>query len=528
MKTTQISELIQQMSLEEKIGQLLMIGFFGKQPSGEVIEMITKRHIGSVIFFSRNLSELDQIRELCSSLQEYASGQAYPLLLATDQEGGVVTRLYQGTVSPGNMGIAATGKPLNAYLTAQIMAKEMQAAGLNMTLGPVLDVNFDHDNSSLGVRCFADDQGKVAEFGYQAVRGFNDQGLAVALKHFPGIGSAKADSHLALATVKKTACQLWNEDLYPFRICLNLNPAAVMLGHVHYTSYNPREVVPSSLSSSVVFELLRGVLGYDGVVMTDDLNMKAVNDELSVGQIAEQAILAGVDLLTLSHYYDKQNAILDHLLKAVASGRISEERIDESVSRILLLKQTLPPFDKPSINLKAHHGRILGVAREAVTHYQRAGNSQSVDPEEPVTVVAPVLEDLCKVEEDVEHMVHIGQYLSSLGCKTKTIFYSVKPSPQEIVEINSQLAGCEQIIVCTYNMHLFEEQKQLIKSLGLRAPRDKVVALRNPYDLGLLRDFYPELDLYATYGYAPVLMEALAGALLGHFYPTGSLPVSIN
>lgn len=529
MADAQLKTILENMTLEEKVGQLLMAGFFGREPSPEIRRLILERKVGSVVLFARNLGDLAEIRQLTGDLQELArlSGQPLPLIIATDQEGGVVTRVFQGTIAPGNMALAATKNPASAYRSGEILAREMAWAGINLALAPVLDLSLEPENASMGVRCYSDDPQVVAAFGREHLRGLEENGVGAAVKHFPGIGSGLADSHLELSTVAKSKRQLWEEDLLPFREALKLEPAAVMLGHVHYSAFNA-EIWPSSLSPEVVTDLLINTLNYQGIIMTDDLNMRAVSATHSIGEIAELAVQAGVDLLVLSHYYDKQNAILDSLLEAAAAGRISRERLDRSVLKILRFKAECAGWKRPgSLDLKAHAMAAYQIALDAITHWQRAENTRPLDPQKPVIVITPHGADLSKVEEEMPHITNVGQFLQEYGLEVQTVHYSVNPGPDDLEAIQQAISPEKQIVLCTYNLHLYQSQERLVRQLKLSAPQHKVAAIRNPYDLPRLAQIFPTLDIYATYGFAPVLMRALAAVLLGHHPAHGEVPVSI-
>src|SRR5438876_8759991 len=225
------------MTLEEQIGQLLMVGFWGTTPSLEIIDLIQRYHVGNIILFSRNIRDARQVLELTQSLQMIAkeAGQRYPLLIAIDQENGIVQRLGEAaTIFPGNMALGAIGSEEIAYRVAKATGIELKALGINMNLAPVVDINNNPANPVIGVRSFGEDPSLVARLGTAMVKGYRAAGILSCLKHFPGHGDTTTDSHLALPVIPYTLQRLETLELIPFRGGIEAGAGSVMIAHVSF------------------------------------------------------------------------------------------------------------------------------------------------------------------------------------------------------------------------------------------------------------------------------------------------------
>src|SRR5436305_2917879 len=235
------------MTLQEQIGQLLMVGFWGTTPSQEVIDLISRFHVGNIILFSRNIRDAQQVLELTQSLQRIAkeAGQRYPLLIAIDQENGLVQRLGEAaTIFPGNMALGAIGSEEIAYQVALATGRELQALGINMNLAPVVDVNNNPANPVIGVRSFGEDLHLVAQLGAAMVKGYRAAGILSCLKHFPGHGDTAVDSHLALPTIPYPLERLEALELAPFRSGIEAGAESVMIAHVSFPALTRQDMLP--------------------------------------------------------------------------------------------------------------------------------------------------------------------------------------------------------------------------------------------------------------------------------------------
>src|SRR5579884_747882 len=332
------------LTLEEQIGQLFMVGFRGTTPSPEILDMISRYHVGGVILFSRNVQDTQQVLELTGSLQEAAraAGHRFPLLIAIDQENGAVQRLGRGaTQFSGNMALGAIGSEQIAHDIAFATGRELRALGLNMNLAPVVDVNNNPANPVIGVRSFGEDPQQVARLACAQIRGYQDAGVATCLKHFPGHGDTATDSHLAMPTVPYEMERLESLELVPFRSGIAAGTDCVMTAHIYFPALMGTTNLPATLSPAVIRRLLREQLGFQGVILTDCLEMNAVSETVGVGRGAVLAKQAGNDLILISHRYDRQLAGIEALKASVQAGEIAPEAIQEAAGRVLALKRRL-------------------------------------------------------------------------------------------------------------------------------------------------------------------------------------------
>lgn len=334
-----VKQRLGQMSLRDKIGQMLLCGFHGTEPEGEVEKLLRGYPIGGVVYFARNVVSPEQVERLSSGLQDIAQASGnVPLWVAIDQEGGMVARITQGiALMPGQMAIAAARSMQDAYEAARISGMELKSMGINMNFAPVLDVNNNANNPVIGVRSFGESPEAVAEFGAATIAGFQNAGIAATAKHFPGHGDTDTDSHLDLPVITHDRARVNQVELAPFRAAIVEGVDAMMSAHIYFPALEP-ERLPVTLSHSVLTGLLRKELGYEGMIVTDCMEMNAIAVHYGTVDAAVLAVEAGADMVLISHTAQLQMEAFAALENAVSSGRISERRINESVKRLLTYK----------------------------------------------------------------------------------------------------------------------------------------------------------------------------------------------
>ncbi|MDP3178891.1 MAG: beta-N-acetylhexosaminidase [Spirochaetaceae bacterium] len=341
---------VSSLTLEEKIGQMLVVGFpGGAEGLSALREIVSATAAGNVILFARNAGAPDELRKTTDAVRSIISERrGLPPLVAVDQEGGVVARVRDGVTSlPGAMAqAAAVGS--GAYGVAdirelaRIAGTELLALGMDWDLAPVADVNVNPLNPVIGVRSYGQDPASVAELATAFAAGLADAGVLATAKHFPGHGDTTVDSHLDLPLVPHSAERLEAVELIPFRALVRSLVPVIMTAHVRFPAYES-EPIPATLSRKVITGLLRGALGFRGIIATDCMEMKAIAGRFP--DAAVMAVEAGCDMITVSQSAEAQLAAFRSILAAVASGRIAESRIDESVARILAAKASVgdPP-----------------------------------------------------------------------------------------------------------------------------------------------------------------------------------------
>ena len=335
---SKIEKLLKTMTLEEKVGQMVMIGVQGTQLNDDIIFSLNNFHFGGVILFDRNMESVAQTRQLVEDIESAAKDQKVPLLIALDEEGGTVARgqAIFGQVAPAQEEIGRGGNPEDATYWAKKNIELLRSIGVNVNFAPVADIG------SGDTRSFGFDAQTVTNFLEASVRGYEEENFLYTLKHFPGIGRSKIDPHQEVSSIDVDLNTLEAEDIAPFKkiICGHDNSKfMIMVGHLKYTALDSS--TSASLSPAMVTDLLSDELGFSGVVITDDLEMGAIKNNVELSTLGVKMILAGGDIALVCHDYAGQQVVYTGILEAVKRGEISEARIDESVRRIIRLKTNL-------------------------------------------------------------------------------------------------------------------------------------------------------------------------------------------
>ncbi len=324
------------LSDKQMAGQRLMIGFDGIDLNSDLKYVIKNHHVGGLILFSRNISAPDQVRELCSSAQSFAHRCGLPaLLIAIDQEGGSVARLkHPFTEFPGN---ARMQTKEDAVDFARISASELINAGINMNMAPVLDVAFDPQASIMKDRSFGSDPDWVAQMGLTVIAHLQEGGVMSVAKHFPGIGRTILDSHQELPFLDTGAEDLWSFDFEPFRQAIVHDVSGVMLAHICFGALDAEW--PASLSKKIARNLLRHRLGYDGLVMTDDLDMGAIKKHWGIRLVMRQILVAEIDVPLICHPGPDIETAYEAILRFQSASLANRSLCERSVQRIMHLKK---------------------------------------------------------------------------------------------------------------------------------------------------------------------------------------------
>jgi beta-N-acetylhexosaminidase len=363
----QIDHLIDSLSVEEKIEQMMIVSYryyrdessdrnFVTEINDDIIADLKKHAFGGVILFGANCEVNEKIVAFINDLQKYASVDERPqLFIAVDQEGGSVTRIEQATMMIGNMALGAIDDIKYTEESARLIGKELKALGFNLDFAPDADINDEPNNPIIGIRSFSDDPQMVSSRIKAFRKGLNDNGVIACYKHFPGHGNTDTDSHTGLPLVDRSYEELKQNELIPFIEGINDGAEMIMTAHIQfpqietetYVSKSTGESVylPATLSKTILTDILRGDLGYEGVIVTDALNMDAIAKHFKMENAAKMAIEAGADMLMLpipGNYPEEDKIVenvISYLTRCVKDGEISEERINESLKRIYKLKQ---------------------------------------------------------------------------------------------------------------------------------------------------------------------------------------------
>ena len=341
------------------VGQRLLVGFAGPEASAELKELLREHAVGGVVLFARNVEGPEQVAELVREIQAVArdAGHESPLLVAVDQEGGRVLRLRRPwTEWPPLRALGRTGSEDLAARMGRGLARELLACGIRFDLAPVLDVDTNPHNPVIGDRSFGDDPDLVGRMGAAMIQAMQSAGLAACAKHFPGHGDTTVDSHHDLPVVAHVRSRLEDVELRPFRAAIAGGVASIMTAHVLVPELD--EELPASMSRPTVTGLLREAMGFRGVVVADDLEMKAVAERWPMGEVAVRAASAGVDLIPICSRHDLQVEAAEALVHAVEDERISWKAMESSLSRIRRLKEAfvLPYRDPDPRQARAEAG----------------------------------------------------------------------------------------------------------------------------------------------------------------------------
>lgn len=341
-----LTTVISHMTLEEKIGQMLLVGIDGTTLDSTASKMISRDKVGGIILYADNIENLKGLVSLTNELKASNAGSPAPLFISVDQEGGKVSRLPKEYAAiPSNGTVGASDRTDAGKTMGKLLAREVLSAGFNMNFAPVLDINSNPDNPVIGNRAFGNTAETVIKLGIAEMKGMAGEGIIPVVKHFPGHGDTSVDSHLDLPVVSKNASQLAKLEWLPFQKAIQEKADAVMVAHILYPKIDPDK--PASLSATIIGKQLREELGFKGVVITDDLTMGAITDHYTLSAAAIETVLAGSDILLVAHEYDNEQAVRSALLNGVRNGKITENRINESVLRILSLKEKYRLTDHP-------------------------------------------------------------------------------------------------------------------------------------------------------------------------------------
>ncbi|MEP7137923.1 MAG: beta-N-acetylhexosaminidase [Chloroflexota bacterium] len=509
------------LTLEQKIGQVMVIGFDGMAVDAELRRMISEYHIGGVILFARNVQAPQQIAALTNELQKIALESGSPgLFVAIDQEGGRVARLTEDkgfTEFPSAMALTATGDSQNAYHVAVAMATEMRAVGINVDFAPDLDINNNPANPVIGIRSFSSDPAKVSEYGLAFAGGLQKNGLLAFGKHFPGHGDTGTDSHIDLPLIPHDRARLDQVELVPFKAAIAADFAGIMSAHVTFPAIDSTPGLAATLSRPVLTGLLREELGYHGLIVTDSLEMGALAANGYPPQVgAPLGLAAGADLLLFNRDHDMHRKAFANLVQSVKDGKISEAQLNASVERILQMKKMFGLLNPAPVKIEAiaasvktdaHIALSRELAQKAVTLVR--------DPEgllplksTPLIIETGAVRDLTK----------------SLRLASDILKVDTQPAASQIAEVIHAAQKGRVVIVPVDDLHVHQNQLKLVQELCEAGSPVIVLVHRNPFDASLLPQ---NVTVLVTYGFNPPIRDAITDVLSGKIVPAGVLPIAL-
>lgn len=339
-----ISEVIENMSVEEKIGQMIFSSISGTELGAEEEKLIHQYKVGGIIVNKKNITSPSQMVAYMNSLKEENKNNV-PLFFGIDQEGGRIAKLPGDLRAiPSHFEIGKQNDPSFAFEIGTVLGKLVSSFGFNVNFAPVLDINSNPENPVIGDRSFGINPDVVSKLGIQMMKGIQGENIIPAIKHFPGHGDTSVDSHDELPVVQKTMPELEQMELIPFKQAIAEGADMVMIAHILLPSIDLE--FPSSMSEAIITDLLREKIGFDGVVITDDMTMEAITNSFDIGKASVMSVKAGADIVMVAHEFENVVKAITALTTAVENGEITEERIDQSVERILKLKNKYSLKDK--------------------------------------------------------------------------------------------------------------------------------------------------------------------------------------
>jgi beta-N-acetylhexosaminidase len=525
--------------IEQKVAQLMVFGFHGKAPSAGIKELIRQNHVGGIILFSRNMGTKEEIIKLNQELQKEAkeAGHPYPLFICVDQEHGVVRRLEGGTtVFPGAMVLGATGDPNVAYDTALATAKELKALGFNWNFAPSVDINNNPFNPIIGTRSYSDDASIVSTFGIAAMKGMQAAGVITSLKHFPGHGDTTFDSHVDLPIVPHNMERLVEIEFKPFQEGIEAGADSIMSAHVCFPSIEERINCPATLSSSAMTGILREQMRFDGVVISDNMEMNAISSTIGTARGAVEAIKAGVDMIIVSHQADVQLEVIHAVSEAVKQVEISKDRFEEALDRVTKLKTKYLSWGDDSytaslqerisvIGCPPHQEMAEEAFRKGITIVKNEGNLLPLNRNQGnrALVVYPEL-IYWMLDEKKDSVYEWGDAVREIDPHAVTMKINNPPTDAEIEHVLDQAKSFDTIIVGTVTSSPCTQQQNMVQRLYEQGKKLVIVAMRSPYDLA----YFPKIPVYiAAYEASVPALRMAARAIYGLENVSGKLPVKL-
>lgn len=541
-----IEATIRSMSTEEKVGQMFMLAFAADQLD-EARVLMEEHLVGGAYIGDDNVPTAAAAIKLCNRLQSFAGATrlGIPLLLGCDQEGTWSVMTAESAMGPGNMALGATGDPACAYDMYRVLARETSAVGLNVVLGPAADCNSNPHNSIIGMRSFGEKPELVARMTAAAVRGLQEHGSVATLKHFPGHGDTRLDSHRSLPTVTRQRAELAKIDLPPFAAGIEAGAKIVMTSHIIFSALDPER--PATLSPLILGDLLRGELGFKGLIVSDSMNMRSMKRNYDPADAAIQAFKAGVDLMMLAEehydhdagrYLENQRTLIRSVIRSVEEGLISAERVDDAVFRVLRLKReagfsTDPlPESATAVGSPANRAVELELARRAVSVLRDRNALLPINAKAPISLINTSNRSAYAVltqtrgigPNQAKPAFDIFAQALAAKCNRLTVIAA------EDFDLDA-IPAAGPVIAVTENYTLpgmdFDQslQRQILRALREAAgERLIVVALRDPYELA----DHPDIGTYVCgFSFRPSAAQAAAEVLLGELKGSGKTPVSV-
>ncbi|MFF2162250.1 glycoside hydrolase family 3 protein [Streptomyces sp. NPDC058175] len=550
-KDARLKQLISRMSLEEKVGQLFVMRVYGHSATDPdqadidanlaeigvrtAAELIDKYKLGGIIYFTwaHNTRDPHQIADLSNGIQRAGLAQPsrIPLLISTDQEHGIVCRVGEpATLFPGAMAIGAGGSRSDARTLGRIAGAELRAVGIRQNYAPDADVNINPANPVIGVRSFGADPEAVAGLVASEVKGYQSADIASTAKHFPGHGDTATDSHFGFPIITHTREQWQQIDAPPFKAAIAAGIDSIMTAHIMVPDLDGSGD-PATLSHPIMTGILRQELGFEGLIVTDSLGMQGVRDKYGDDRVPVLALKAGVDqLLNPPSLEVSWNAVLD----AVKNGELTEERLDESILRVLRLKEKLGLFDEPyvtdggvdkTVGTREHLAAADRIAEATTTLLLNKNGLLPLSRRTHRNILVVGADPASPSGTTGPPTTTLGQALTELGFTATVLSTGTAPNQAKIDEAVAAARGKDAVLVGTYNVTANSAQQRLVNALAATGVPVVAVAIRNPYDIAQVPGVGASL---ASYSWTDVELRAAVRVIAGRARPRGKLPVPVQ
>lgn len=509
---------VNEMSIDELIGQVIMVGLPGTYLDDKYKKFIDEYKIGNYILFARNYNDTKQMKSFMNDLYNYTLNitGSFPLV-SIDQEGGMVVRLFKDVTFPASpLTTSATSISDAPYLTGKIIGKDMLSLGMNLNLAPCLEINEGLSNPLVNVRGYGATKDIVLENARKFVKGIQDSKALSCIKHFPGAGSSTKDSHLELPIIEEPKENLLNYNMYPFINLLESD--SLMSSHCVYKSFDE---LPSTLSKVLLTDVLRNKVGFKGLIISDGMEMKAISDHYGIGRGSVMALNAGCDILLLCHDYEEQKTSFDAVKEAVMNNELSIELLKEKVKRINIAKQKV----------------LEGLQKYFIDEEYRVDEREHKLMEDIVDNSYTLISGTEPVLDEDTLIISCNANVSSIvedEFDTRNLTENLKRSfpNSEIIEFNKNnefinyaldvATKYNKVIVYSYDAYKDDIQKEVINKLLYSNKEVYVISIKGPID----RDYFKNLKNYAClYEYTPNSIKTIIKQLKGKISLNGNLPI---
>jgi beta-N-acetylhexosaminidase len=502
-----------ELEVADLVGERLMIGLPGPHLRDDDVDLFHQTRACGLILYRRNFEDPEQLRTLITGL-ENALGRR--LFVATDHEGGRIVMLGVGTtIFPDNLAVGTAGEETFAAKQGLFEARELRRLGVDLNLGPVLDVLTETYSPNIGIRSYGKDPAVVSRYGVARIRGMQRGGLASCPKHFPGKGHSPLDAHLRLPRIDSSWEEMEAVHLRPFREAIAAGVPCVMTSHPVYPKLDPANV-PATFSRVIVEDYLRGRLGFRGVIVSDDLEMGAVAESCPIGEAAVRAAGAGHDLLLVCHTESAQRRSAEALVEAYRSGALSVRELESAADRVRRLREARtarfeggPPHPEPEAAplAMAIATRAVTVVRPGPPGFTRALNGR-------VAVVFPRFSELAPritIETALcDETAYVTRAFGAAGISPSVTPVGIEPSADEIEAAAVVASGADATVLFLFDAHLYASNCALLEAVQARTRALAVVLLRDPYDASLLA---PGVLGITAFGFRRVQLDAVIARL---------------